>query len=112
MADINEKLEGIARAFEEFKSKNDSVIAAEIKGATADVVRKEEVDRINAAISDMQEEVKAAKRELLAGKVVDAAAEAQSEYKAAFLNWTRKGDRYEEEVQRKGSSLNTATANE
>jgi HK97 family phage major capsid protein len=112
MADINEKLEGIARAFEEFKSKNDSVIAAEIKGATADVVRKEEVDRINAAISDMQEEVKSAKRELLAGKVVDAAAEAQSEYKTAFLNWTRKGERYEEEVQRKGASLNTVTANE
>lgn len=112
MADIEKKLGEIASAFEEFKSKNDSVIAEEIKKGTADVVRKDEVDRINAAITDLQEDVKAAQRSALFGKVTDAAEEAKGEYKTAYLNWFRKGDRYSDEVEQKGATLNITTANE
>ena len=88
MAEV-EKIEQIARAFEEFKSKNDSVIAEEIKKGTADVVRKEEVDRINAAITDVQEEIKAARRDALFGKVRDEAEQAKDEFKSAYFNWAR-----------------------
>jgi HK97 family phage major capsid protein len=112
MADIEKKLGEIASAFEEFKSKNDSVIAEEIKKGTADVVRKDEVDRINAAISGLQEEVKAANRAALLGKVQDEADQAKDEYKSTFYNWARKGDRYESELEAKGATLNTVTANE
>lgn len=54
MSDIEKKLGEIHSAFEEFKSKQDSVIAEEVKRGTADVVRKEEVDRINGAISSLE----------------------------------------------------------
>ncbi len=112
MADIEQKLGEIARTFEEFKAKNDTVIAEEIKKGTADVVRKEEVDRINAAITDLQEDVKAAQRSALFGKVQDEAEQAKDEYKSAYYNWARKGDRYESELEQKGTTLNTVTANE
>ena len=111
MAEV-EKIEQIARAFEEFKSKNDSVIAEEIKKGTADVVRKDEVDRINAAITEVQEEIKAARREALFGKVKDELEEKKDEYKSAYFNWARKGDRYEAELEAKGTTLNTVTAAE
>lgn len=112
MADIEQKLGDIARAFEEFKAKNDSVIAEEVKKGTADVVRKDEVDRINASITALEEEVKAANRAALLGKVKDEAEQAKDEYKSVFYNWARKGDRYEGELEQKGATLNTVTAAE
>lgn len=112
MADIDSKIEGIARAFEEFKSKNDTIIADEIKRGTADVVRKEEVDRINDAITRLQDDVKAAQRSALQGKVLDEAEQAKSEYKTAFLKWAAKGDSFAADMEAKGANLNTATANE
>jgi HK97 family phage major capsid protein len=111
MAEV-EKIEQIARAFEEFKAKNDSVIAEEVKKGTADVVRKEEVDRINAAITDLQEDIKAAQRSALFGKIEDQVDEAKEGYKSAFYNWARKGDRFEAELEAKGTTLNTTTGNE
>jgi HK97 family phage major capsid protein len=112
MTDVTEKLGEIARTFEEFKSKQDTVIAAEIKRGTADVVRKEEVDRINDAITALQGEVKAIERDRLVGKVMDEADKAKSEYRSTFLNWARKGAGYEAELEAKGATLNTVTANE
>jgi HK97 family phage major capsid protein len=112
MADVEKKFEEIARAFEEFKGKNDSVIAEEIKKGTADVVRKEEVDRINDAITRLDEEVKTAQRNALLGKAGEQINEAAQEYKTAYLNWARKGERYEAELEQKGTTLNTVTANE
>lgn len=112
MAEIEQKLGDIARAFEEFKAKNDTVIAEEIKKGTADVVRKEEVDRINAAISGLEAEVKAANRAALLGKVKSDADEKKDEYKSTFMNWARKGERFEAELEAKGATLNTVTANE
>jgi HK97 family phage major capsid protein len=112
MADVEQKMGEIARAFEEFKAKNDTVIAEEIKKGTADVVRKDEVDRINAAITELQDDVKAATRAALFGKVQDQADEIKSEYAKTFDNWARKGDRYEAELEAKGATLNTVTGDQ
>lgn len=61
--EIKSLLESQARAFEEFKSKQDTVIAEEIKKGTADVVRKEEVERIGKSVLDVQDEIKALRRD-------------------------------------------------
>jgi HK97 family phage major capsid protein len=111
MTDINQKLDAIGTAFEEFKAKQNTVIADEVKRGTADVVRKEEVDRINAAITNLEAEVKAAHRQQLVGQLTEAE-QAQSEYKAAFMKWARKGDAHVENMERKGATLNVTTANE
>ena len=92
MSDAAKKLEDIERAFDEFKSKNDSVIAEEIKKGTADVVRKEEVDRINGDITKLMDEMKAleAKSNRIGAGAEGLTAD-QAEHKAAFGLWARKG---------------------
>lgn len=52
------KTESLLRAFEEFKTENDSRLKQlEAKGS-ADYVTTDKVDRINDAITDLQEEIK------------------------------------------------------
>lgn len=91
MSDATEKLAQIERAFDEFKSKNNELIAEEIKKGTADVVRKNEVDAISAEITKLSDELKAfeAKSNRL-GNGEDAKPEV-AEHKAAFGKWLRKG---------------------
>ena len=91
MTDVTEKIGEIHRAFEEFKSKQDTVIAEEIKKGTADVVRKTEVDAINADLTKLSEELKAIELKANrpgAGSEQDQAA---AEHKAAFNQFMRKG---------------------
>jgi HK97 family phage major capsid protein len=93
MSEIDTKLNAIASAFEEFKTKNDSVIAEEIKKNTADVVRKEEVDRINGSITDLLAEVKALKtRNARLGAGEQEADPAKAEHKTALRNYILTGD--------------------
>lgn len=92
MSDAAKKLEDIERAFDEFKSKNDSVIAEEIKKGTADVVRKEEVDRINGDITKLMDEMKALEAKAnRPGAGAEGLTADQAEHKAAFGRWARKG---------------------
>ncbi|AMK19338.1 phage major capsid protein [Sphingobium sp. MI1205] len=91
MSEITEKLGQIERAFDEFKSKQDTVIADEVKKGTADVVRKNEVDEINASITQLSDELKAleAKANRIGAGEDDSPEVA--EHKAAFGKWMRKG---------------------
>ena len=55
--DIKQVADAVAegnKAFETFKAKNDELIA-EVKGGFDDVVRREELDRINTALDQAQE---------------------------------------------------------
>lgn len=111
MSDEIKKIEAIASAFEEMKSKNDAHLA-EIKKGFDDVVRREEVDRISAAIGNMEEDVKAAKIAALSAGGVGKGGTEKDEYKQAFFNWFRKGDRAEAELEAKAAQLSTTTGAE
>ncbi|HMO74567.1 MAG TPA: phage major capsid protein [Sphingopyxis sp.] len=89
--DPAETVKKLATAWEEFKSKQDSVIAEEVKKGIADVVRKEEVERINGEISKLSEELKdfAKKSNRLGNGQEDS--EEVAEHKTAFGLFLRKG---------------------
>ncbi len=90
--DLPATIEKLGAAIEEFKSKNLSVIAEEVKKGTADVVRKEEVDRINGSITQLQDLVKSIEaKSNRPGPGNDALSAEQAEHKAAFAKWVRKG---------------------
>ncbi|MCR6734452.1 MAG: phage major capsid protein [Afipia sp.] len=92
MTDATEKLNQIHSAFEELKSKQNEVIAEEVKKGTADVVRKNEVEAINTSITKLTEEMKAleakASRPQIGEKGLN---QDQVAHKGAFLKWVRKG---------------------
>lgn len=93
MDEATKKLDEIQRAFDEFKSKNDSVIAEEVKKGTADVVRKEEVDRINDAITALTSEMKSIEAKANRPGAGDSGLTAeQEEHKAAFNLFVKRGD--------------------
>lgn len=92
MSEVVEKLAQIERAFDEMKSKQDTVIAEEIKKGTADVVRKEEVDRISAAISALEADVKSIEKKAnRPGAEFNDDRPEVAEHKAAFNAFMRKG---------------------
>ena len=94
MSVILDKFEGINRAFEEFKSKNDAAIA-ETKKGFSDVVRSDEVKRISDALADMQKaydaEIVALKRAARPAGNEEKSAD-HVEYANAFNKWFRKGE--------------------
>jgi HK97 family phage major capsid protein len=91
---LTKSFEAINKAFTEFKEKNDASIT-EVKKGFDDVVRKEQVDKISAAIADMQ---KTYDQEILALKRAKTAAGGeektpdQIEHKKGFERWFRKGE--------------------
>lgn len=92
MSEATQKLDEIKSAFEEFKSKQNAVIAEEIKKGTADVVRKNEVDEINETITKLTDELKAIEAKAnRPGAGADDLNEDQIQHKAAFDKWARKG---------------------
>lgn len=92
MNEVEQKLDAINRAFEEFKSKQDTVLADEIKRGTADVVRKNEVDAINAEITKLSGELKALEAKgNRPGASHDGLSDEEAEHKSAYNNWMRKG---------------------
>lgn len=92
MTEVEVKLDAINRAFEEFKSKQDTVLADEIKRGTADVVRKNEVDAINAEITKLSDELKALEaKSNRPGAGADGLNDDEAEHKSAYNDWMRKG---------------------
>ncbi len=109
MADINESINNLGSAFEEFKSTNDERIKAEVKGAV-DVLTSEKLDRINSDLSALQAQVTdvAKKSNRVGGSDRNADVEAHS---AAFDKWARKGiDDNLEALERKAVTLNNGDA--
>lgn len=91
MSEVSDKIGEIVTAFEEFKAKQDTVIAEEIKKGTADVVRKNEVEAINDSITKLSEDLKALEAKAgRPGSEKDEAPEV-AEHKAAFQQFLRKG---------------------
>lgn len=86
-AEVKQSLDALLRAFEEFKHANDERLAEIEKHQSADVVLRDRVERLNAAIGDLSAE---ARRPALDAP----AARADSpldERKAAFLDYVRSG---------------------
>jgi len=92
--EIKELIEAQGRAFEEFKEKHLESVREEVKKGTSDVVRREEVDRINDSITGLREELKSA---TLAAQRKGVSAgggehdEAKAEHRDAFKSFIRKG---------------------
>lgn len=96
MSDLNEiksLLDEQAKAFEALKAANTAAITEEVKRGTADIVRKNEVDAINASLTKIGEDLKAleakANRQAIgadAGLSAD-----QIAHRAAWGKWARKG---------------------
>lgn len=86
--DINNKLGEIRTAFEEFKRANDTRLDAIESKGSADVLDTDKVNRINTAITELQNEVKAMQRPAAA----DAAVMEDMEYRNAYANFVMKGE--------------------
>lgn len=109
MSEVEQKLDAINRAFEEFKAKQDTVVAEEIKKGTADVVRKTEVDAINDSITKLSEELKALEAKANRPGAGEVEREEVAEHKAAFGKWLRKGqDAGLEELEAKALNVTTS----
>ena len=91
---ILNKFEGINKAFEEFKSKNDAAIIEAKKGFN-DVVRQDQIKRINEDLAKMQAaydaEIVALKRSARPAGDEEKSAE-HVEYAKGFNQWFRKGE--------------------
>ena len=88
-SDPNKILADLQKAFADFKTENDAKLKAK-----ADVVIDEKVDRINAAVGDMQKALDDANARLAAMSVNGNATDsdpAKKEYRAAFGRFFRKG---------------------
>lgn len=101
---IKDTIDALARTFEEFKSKNDGRIA-EVKKGFDDVVRRDEIKRINDgldALEDLKKAFEAKSKEheseILAlkrgprGEGGQEVSEEMREYKSRFERWFRKGE--------------------
>lgn len=85
----------INKAFEAFKAEHTKEVA-DIKAGMADVVQTDKVDRINAAITTLGEQLDESNKAIAALKVGgagDGADPAVSDHTKAFNAWFRKGDR-------------------
>lgn len=97
-------------AIAELQRKNDEALAEAKKGFN-DVVRKEELDRVSTAISELKasfnDEVKALKRPNTTGGKDEQKTAEQVEYDTAFRRWFRKGYGEEglRELERKAMSV-------
>lgn len=96
MVEIKKAIEDTAKAFEEFKRKNDQELAEIKKKGSADVVTSDEVKRINDQLSEltkkMQEIRAAANRPALGGTGGGETDEMKLKHKAAFEAYFRRGE--------------------
>ncbi len=109
MADINDTINNLGSAFEEFKSTNDSRIKAEVKGAV-DVLVEEKLGRINSDLSALQAQVTdvAVKSNRVGASDSNVDAEAHT---GAFEKWARKGIEGDlEALEKKAITLNNGDA--
>lgn len=89
MSDMNDKLDQIGQAFEEFKSANDARLAEIESKGSADALTNDKVERINTALSELQEEVSEIAKK--SGRL-GASEEGKDEYEAKFNDWARTGE--------------------
>lgn len=109
MADINDTINNLGSAFEEFKSTNDARIKAEVKGAV-DVLTTEKIDRLNTDLSALQAAVTdvAKKSNRIGTSDKDQNIEAHA---GAFDRWARKGVEGDlEALEKKAITLNNGDA--
>jgi len=109
MADINDTINNLGSAFEEFKSTNDSRIKAEVKGAV-DVLVEEKLGRINSDLSALQAQVTdvAVKSNRVGASDRGVDGEAHT---GAFEKWARKGIEGDlESLEKKAITLNNGDA--
>lgn len=89
-ADIKAMSEGVMKAFEDFKAKNDEVLKA---GDRADALLKEETDKINAKVGELQKElaeaVKASARPALSSEPASKEQAVRMQRVREFLAMTR-----------------------
>lgn len=97
-AEAKAELEKLHRTWDQFKSANDQAIS-EIKRGQADVVRSEQLTRIDQAVTDLQKSVEQMQAKMARppmGGSGDAAADEQKakaqEYRKAFDRFVTKGD--------------------
>ena len=91
MSDINNKIEELGRAFDEFKSANDQRLAEVESKGSADVVTTEKVDRINDQLSELQAEIENLSKK--SGRIGATEEEAKAdEYSKKFNDFIRYGD--------------------
>lgn len=115
-ADANDPkalIEQINKAFEEFKSEHTKQIDALRKGQ-ADVVTNEKVDRINAAITELQKQADEVARKIAVAQIVKGAGgieltPEERAYSAAFNNWFRKGDDHLNSLKAAQAALHTGS---
>lgn len=92
-AELKSKLDAISRAFDEMKTKNDEAVR-ETKKGFEDVVRKEEIQRIEKSMDDgiegLTREIAALKR--IPSEKGETKTADQVAHQKAFVNYLRKGD--------------------
>lgn len=95
--------DALAKAFEAFKEKHTQELDEIKKRGSADVITAEEVERINAALSELQAAVDDQAKINAAAKLGDGAVigdlKADPEYTAAFKAHMRKGERAPADIQ-------------
>jgi len=95
---LEETIESIGKAFEEFKAANDERLKALEEKGSVDPILAEKVDKINAELSDLlkaKEKLEALETQVarleLPGGSPEPVDKAKAEYKKAFEAWFRKG---------------------
>ena len=93
--DIKAAIDGVNRAFEEFKAEHTKEIK-EIKAGMADVIQAEKVDRINEEVGKLTAAIDDLNIKMVVGNVPGKEGEPDTpemkEYKSDFNSWVRTGD--------------------
>lgn len=88
--ELEKKMEQVTGLFENFKKENDQRLKEIEKKGAADTLLTEKVEKMNDAISALEDQVKATQTAMNRKEVVAEQKDSQ-EYKVAFEKWMRKG---------------------
>lgn len=95
MSEVRSLVEGISRTFAEFRSQNDNRLTQIEQRGSADVITSETVDRVNAEITRLTNELTAVQTRLnrpgAAGGSANGETPAQAEYRQNWNGWARRG---------------------
>lgn len=111
--------DGFMKTFEEFKSKNDQELAELKKKGSADVVTRDEVKKINDALTEQQkklDEIRLEQKrtpietpEIEVGGVKRRMTEDEVKHRTAFLNWMRTDEKSDlRQLEQKALSVGTS----
>lgn len=88
---MKDAIEGINKAFEEFKSTNDARLAEIEKKGSADTLVEEKTKRINDAITEIQQKIAEVEKKANRPLAATDAANEDMEYRTAFADFVRTG---------------------